>query len=80
MARLSTSSSPDVSLPIYRSLLPLYIRLHFVNNAIYTSHMFATHYTAMYCTEKKNSSDYHIPKKSPNQLTIEPTFTFKKII
>jgi hypothetical protein len=53
MARLSTSSSPGVSLPIYRSLLPLYIRLHFVNDAIYTSHMFATHYTAMYCTEKK---------------------------
>jgi hypothetical protein len=79
MARLSTSSSPGVSLPIYSLLSPLYIGLHFVSGTMFISHMFVPHYTATYCTEK-NSSDYHIPEKSPNQFTIEPTFTFKSFI
>jgi hypothetical protein len=79
MARLSTSSFPGVSLPIYNSLSPLYIILHFVNGTMFTSHMFVPHYTVTYCTEK-SSSDYHIPEKSLNQLTIEPTFTFKSFI
>jgi hypothetical protein len=78
-SRLSTSSFPGVSLPIYNSLSPLYIILHFVNDTMFTSHMFVPHYTATYCTEK-SSSDYHIPEKSLNQLTIEPTFTFKSFI
>jgi hypothetical protein len=80
MARLSTSFSLGVSLPIYSSLSPLYIGLHFVSGTMFTSHTFVPHYTTTYCTEK-SSSDYHIPpKKSPNQLTIEPTFTFKSFI
>jgi hypothetical protein len=52
MARLSTSSSPGVSLPIYSSLSPLYIGLHFVSGTIFTSHMFIPHYTATYYTKK----------------------------
>jgi hypothetical protein len=53
MARLSTSSSLGVSLPIYSSLPPLYIGLHFVSGTMFTSHMFIPHYTATYCTGKK---------------------------
>jgi hypothetical protein len=53
MARLLTSSSLGVSLPIYSSLSPLYIGLHFVSGTMFTSHMFIPHYTATYCTGKK---------------------------
>jgi hypothetical protein len=75
MARLSTSSSLGVSLRIKNSLSPLYMGLHFFSATMFASHMLVSHYIEKHCTEQKNSSNDHIPKKSANQLTIEPTFT-----
>jgi hypothetical protein len=78
MARLSTSSSPGVSLPIYSSLSPLYIGLHFVSCTMFISHMFFPHYTATYYTKKALS--IIISPENLLIITIEPTFTFKSFI
>jgi hypothetical protein len=53
MARLSTSFSPGVSLPILNSLVPLCVRLDFYNINMFASNMLVPHYIQMHCKDQR---------------------------